>query len=55
MKCPHCGVEIPDSEIAKHMGSKGGKKATHTLSDEHQAKMQAGREKKRREREEGKI
>ena len=28
MICPHCGKNIPDKDIAKHLASKGGKAGT---------------------------
>jgi hypothetical protein len=44
--CPHCGEDIPDTELSKHLGSKGGKKSKGFLTPEAQAKMQEGRKAK---------
>lgn len=34
MLCPNCNKEIPDTLIAKHLASKGGKKMISNLSQE---------------------
>lgn len=47
MICPHCKNEIDDSEIAKHLASKGGKKSKRTITLDQQALMQTARRKKR--------
>jgi len=46
MKCPKCGKEIPDDELAKHLAAKGGRKSKRTISAEDQKKMQDARKKK---------
>lgn len=39
MKCPHCGKEISDKEIAHHLAGKGGKKSRRTLTTEQAKEM----------------
>lgn len=50
MKCPHCGGEITQQDIAKAIGSEGGKKSKRTLTPEQAKAMVESREKKRREK-----
>ena len=46
MKCPRCKFKLSDREIGRYLGSKGGHKATHSITPEHQKKMQAARKNK---------
>ena len=50
MKCPHCKKDIPDSEVAKHLASKGGSKSRRTITPQQQRKMQEGRNQKRKDK-----
>ena len=50
MRCPHCDKDIPDTEIAKHLASKGGSKSKRTITPEQQRKMQAAKKAKRKEK-----
>ena len=43
MICPHCKKDIPDSTVAKHLASKGGKASKRKITPEQQAAMQAAR------------
>ncbi len=43
MKCPHCGKEIDNVQIARYLAAKGGKLSKRTITPEQQAKMQKGR------------
>jgi hypothetical protein len=45
MKCPHCGKNISDKLIAKHLASKGGSKSRRVLTSEQARDMVATREK----------
>ena len=47
MKCPHCGKEIPDKEIARHLAKKGGKKSRRVLTTEQAKAMNRKREEKK--------
>ncbi len=47
MKCPHCGKNISDKEIAKHLASKGGRKSKRTLTKEQAQEMVRKREENR--------
>lgn len=49
MRCPHCQKDIPDTEVAKHLASKGGKKSRREITPEQQAKMQQARKEKKDE------
>ena len=49
MICPCCNTSIDDKLISKHLASKGGKAGSRKISPEAQAKMQAGRKKKKEE------
>jgi Spy/CpxP family protein refolding chaperone len=40
MICPHCEKDIPDTTVAKHLASKGGKASKRVITPEQQAKMQ---------------
>lgn len=48
MKCPHCGKEISQHDIAKAIGSEGGKKSKRTLTPEQARAMVEARERKKR-------
>jgi len=45
MKCPHCGKNISDKMISKHLASKGGAKSKRTITPAQQKKLQAARKK----------
>lgn len=47
MKCPHCGKEISDKLIARHLASKGGQKSRRTLTTEQAQEMVRIREEKK--------
>lgn len=47
MKCPHCGKEISDIDIARHLAKKGGKKSRRVLTTEQAQEMVSKREEKR--------
>ncbi len=49
VKCPHCDKEISAEEIAKALGSKGGKRSRRKLSSEQGRAMVGKRWKKRKE------
>jgi len=40
MTCPHCQKDIPDTEVAKHFASIGGKVSKRTITPEQQARLQ---------------
>ena len=49
MTCPHCQKEIPDTDIAKHFASIGGRKSKRTITPEQQARLQqAGKQARER-------
>jgi len=49
MTCPHCRKEIPDTEVAKHFASIGGKASKRTITPEQQARLQqAGKQARER-------
>jgi hypothetical protein len=50
MKCPHCGKEISQHDVAKAIGKEGGKKSKRTLTPEQAKAMVEAREKKKREK-----
>lgn len=50
MKCPHCGKEISQRDVAKVIGKEGGKKSKRTLTPEQAKAMVEAREKKKREK-----
>jgi len=50
MKCPHCGKNISDKQIAKHLASKGGQKSRRTLTKEQAQEMVRAREEKRHQK-----
>ncbi len=41
MICPHCKKEINESDIAKHFGSKGGKKGGKVKNEKRAAASRA--------------
>lgn len=43
MRCPHCGKNIPEKEIARHLAARGGRKTS-------EVKTSAARENARRPR-----
>lgn len=43
MICPHCNKNIPDSTVAKHLASKGGKASKRTITPDQQRMMQAAK------------
>ena len=47
MRCPHCGKEIAEAEVSRHFAARGGRVSRRTITPEQQAKMQAGRKRKR--------
>lgn len=51
MNCPHCGKNISDKLIAKHLGSKGGSVPSQTKKDAAAKREKAKRDKaKKKER-----
>lgn len=50
MKCPHCGGEITQHDIAKAIGSEGGKKSKRVLTPAQAKSMVEAREKKKRDK-----
>jgi adenine-specific DNA methylase len=48
MKCPHCGKEISDKEIARHLAKKGGKKSRRVLTKEQAQEMNRIKKAKRK-------
>lgn len=48
MKCPFCHKDIPNEEIAKSIGSAGGKKSRRTLTPEKAKEMVEIRKLKRK-------
>ena len=48
MRCPHCKKDIPDTTVAKHLASKGGKASKRTITPKQQAAMQAAKKAKRK-------
>jgi general stress protein YciG len=45
MICPHCQKDIPDAELAKHLGKKGGTKSKRVITPEQRAMMQEAQRK----------
>ena len=45
--CPNCQHEIPDAEVAAHLGASGGRKSKRTLTAEQARAMVAAREAKK--------
>lgn len=50
MKCPHCGKDIPDDKIARHLAGKGGSKSRRNLTTEQALEMVRMRELKKSEK-----
>lgn len=47
MNCPHCGKEIDDKMIAKHLARKGGSKSKRILTTKQAISMVMSREAKK--------
>lgn len=43
MNCPYCQKQIPDTDLARHLASKGGSKSKRKITPAQQRKMQAAR------------
>ncbi|WP_340152150.1 hypothetical protein [uncultured Sneathiella sp.] len=50
MICPHCQKDISDKTVAKHLAAKGGVKGKRKITPEQQAKMQAAKAWKKKQK-----
>lgn len=50
MKCPYCGGMITRKQIAKDLGSRGGKKSKRILTSEQARAMVKARERKKKQK-----
>lgn len=51
MKCPNCDKDLPSKLLAKHFASHGGKAGKRKLSTDDLAKMRAGKDAKKNQKE----
>jgi hypothetical protein len=50
MKCPHCGENIPEKEIARHLAARGGRKKSEAKAAAARANARRPRPRARRKK-----